>query len=90
MEKVITSLNATNYQGSFSFDGGSGSFNADTNKALQNISGNKDGVGSFDAYRMGAEDFSYNLHPASLEQAGALATIDGGSVAAVQEELDAE
>lgn len=87
---VITELNATNYVGRFAYEGATGNFNCNGQKKIQNISGNKDGIGSFDAYRMGAEDFSYNLHPASLEQAGALATIAGGSVAAVQEELDSE
>lgn len=87
---VITELNATNYTGRFAYEGTTGNFNCDGSKKIQNISGNKENVGSFDAYRMGMEEFSYNLHPASLDQAGALATIAGGAVAAVQEELDAE
>lgn len=89
MEKVITSLNATNYQGSFSFDGGSGSFNTDGNKTLQNINGNKEGIGSFDAYKMG-EGFQYNPHFSDVTKAADLISLMTGAISAVEAELAEE
>ena len=86
MEKVITSLNATNYQGSFSFDGGSGSFNTDANKVLQNINGAKEGLGSFDAYRMG-DTFQYNPHFSDISKASELIALMTGSINAIEDEL---
>ena len=86
MEKVITSLNATNYQGSFSFDGGSGSFNTDGNKTLQSINGSKEGLGSFDAYRMG-DTFQYNPHFSDISKASELIALMTGSINAIEDEL---
>lgn len=86
MEKVITSLNATNYQGSFSFDGGSGSFNTDANKVLQSINGSKEGLGSFDAYRMG-DTFQYNPHFSDITKASELIALMTGSINAIEDEL---
>ncbi len=86
MEKVITSLNATNYQGSFSFDGGSGSFNPDGNKPLQSINGSKEGLGSFDAYRMG-DTFQYNPHFSDISKASELIALMTGSINAIEDEL---
>lgn len=87
MEKVITSLNATNYQGSFSFDGGSGSFNTDANKVLQNINGAKEGLGSFDAYKMGETEWSHNLHFSDLTKAADLIAFMTGAINAIEDEL---
>ena len=87
MEKVITSLNATNYQGSFSFDGGSGSFNTDGNKTLQSIYGSKEGLGSFDAYKMGETEGSHNLHFSDLTKAADLIAFMTGAINAIEDEL---
>ena len=87
MEKVITSLNATNYQGSFSFDGGSGSFNTDGNKTLQSINGSKEGLGSFDAYKMGETEWSHNLHFSDITKAADLIALMTGAISAVEAEL---
>lgn len=87
MEKVITSLNATNYQGSFSFDGGSGSFNTDANQALQNINGAKEGLGSFDAYKMGETEWSHNLHFSDITKAADLIAFMTGAINAIEDEL---
>lgn len=83
---VITSLNATNYQGSFSFDGGSGSFNTDGNKTLQAINGSKEGYGSFDAYKMG-DTYQYNPHFSDITKAADLIAIMTGAISAVEAEL---
>lgn len=88
MEKVITSLNATNYQGSFSFDGGSGSFNTDGNKVLQSINGSKEGLGSFDAYRMG-DAMHYNPHFSDPSKAADLVAVMTGAIEAIETELAA-
>lgn len=88
-DKVITALNATSWNGQFNYEGCTGSFNADGNKTLQNINGNKEGIGSFDAYKMG-DTFQYNLHPTSLDKSAGLAALAGGAVEAVQEELTIE
>lgn len=86
MEKVITSLNATNYQGSFSFDGATGNFNTDGNKTLQSINGSKEGLGSFDAYRMG-DTFQYNPHFSDITKASDLIALMTGSINAIEDEL---
>ena len=86
MEKVITSLNATNYQGSFSFDGANGNFNTDGNKVLQSINGSKEGLGSFDAYRMG-DTFQYNPHFSDISKAADLIAIMTGAINAIEDEL---
>lgn len=86
MEKVITSLNATNYQGSFSFDGANGNFNTDGNKVLQSINGSKEGLGSFDAYRMG-DTFQYNPHFSDISKASELIALMTGSINAIEDEL---
>lgn len=87
MEKVITSLNATNSQGSFSFGGGSGSFNTDGNKTLQSINGSKEGLGSFDAYKMGETEWSHNLHFSDITKAADLIALMTGAINAIEDEL---
>lgn len=85
-EKVITSLNATNWNGQFSYNGASGSFNADQSRKLTNINGSKEGVGSFDAY--GYEDnWQYNPHFSDITKAAELVELMTGAIAAVQAEL---
>lgn len=88
MEKVITSLNATNYQGSFSFDGGSGSFNTDGNKVLQSINGSKEGLGSFDANSVG-DAMHYNPHFSDPSKAADLVAVMTGAIEAIETELAA-
>lgn len=88
-EKVITSLNATSYNGTFAFDGCIGNFNADGNKTLNSINGNKEGIGSFDAYRMG-EGWQYNPHFTDITKAADLIALMTGSINAVEEELAEE
>lgn len=86
---VITKLNPTGFNGEFNYQGATGSFNTDGQKTLNSINGSKEGYGSFDANRWGGPEgeWSYNLHPSSLEKATDLATLAGESVQAVQEEL---
>lgn len=86
---VITSLNATGYNGQFTYEGASGSFNTDGQKNLANINGNKEGVGSFDAYRMG-DAWQYNPHFSDITKATELVTLMTGAITAVQAELDEE
>lgn len=86
-DKVITALNATNWNGQFSYNGASGSFNADGQKKLQNINGSKDGVGSFDAYSNGMESWQYNPHFSDITKAAELVELMTGAIAAVQAEL---
>lgn len=88
-DKVITALNATNWNGQFNYEGCTGNFNADGNKALQNINGNKEGYGSFDAYRMG-EGWNYNPHFSDITKAAELIALMTGSINAVEGELAEE
>lgn len=84
--KIITELNPTNYAGKFA----EGQFNADQNKKLSNINGNNPTIGSFDAYRMGDNQFNYNFHLTDISKAAELATWAAGIVAGIQSELDAQ
>lgn len=84
--KIITELNPTNYAGKFA----EGQFNADQQKRIVNINGNREGVGSFDAYRMGDNQFNYNFHLTDISKAAELATWAAGIVAGIQSELDGE
>lgn len=86
---TITELKASNYTGRFEYSGMTGSFNASGERTLQNVNGNKEGVGSFDAYSMG-ENFNYNLRPTNLETADTLATLVGEVIEALKEELKDE
>ena len=86
MEKVITSLNATNWNGQFNYEGCIGTFNADGNKTLQNINGNKEGIGSFDAYKMG-DGWQYNPHFSDITKAADLIAFMTGAINAIEDEL---
>lgn len=87
---TITELKANSYSGRYEYSGMTGSFSATGEKTLQNVNGNKEGVGSFDAYSMGAENFSYNLHPTSLETADTLAALVGEIIDELKGELSEE
>lgn len=86
-DKVITALNATNWNGQFNYEGCTGNFNADGNKTLQNINGNKEGIGSFDAYKMGETEWSHNLHFSDLTKAADLIAFMTGAINAIEDEL---
>ncbi len=86
MEKVITSLNATNWNGQFNYEGCIGTFNADGNKAIQDINGNKEGIGSFDAHKMG-DGWQYNPHFSDITKAADLIAIMTDTISAVEAEL---
>lgn len=49
-EITITSLEITSRNGTYAYDGGSGSFNTAGESLLRSISGIKPGVGTFEAY----------------------------------------
>jgi hypothetical protein len=87
MANLITEISATGYRGKFAAEGFTGTFAANSAKVLTTISGARDGLGSFDAYKEEEDQFSYNLHPVSLDKAGELATLAGTVVDAVGAEL---
>lgn len=89
MTKVIKSLNATNYNGSFSFKTVQGSFSTDGSKNLTSINGSVPDLGSFDASG-NVDSMSYSLHYSDTSRAAELAEIAHEAVAAVQAELAAE
>lgn len=85
-EKVITSLNATNWNGQFNYEGCTGNFNADGNKTIQNINGNKEGYGSFEVSKMG-DTYQYNPHFSDITKAADLIALMTGAISAVEAEL---
>jgi len=85
-KNIITELNPTNYAGKFA----EGQFNADQQKRISNINGNNPSLGSFDAYRMGDNQFNYNLHFSNPDNAKPLADWAAGLVTGIQAELDAQ
>lgn len=86
---VITTLNATSWNGQYEYDGCVGSFDANSDKVIQNINGNKEGLGSFDANRFG-DTFNYNPHFSDLSKAGELIALMTDAISAVEEELAEE
>lgn len=89
MTKVIKSLNAVNYNGSFAYKTVQGSFSTDGSKNLTSINGSVTDLGSFDAGGFG-DSMSYSLHYSDTSRAAELAEIAHEAVAAVQAELAAE
>lgn len=75
--------------GSFQYEEGtvkvSGSLTVNEKK-IQNINGQVDTLGSFDAYK-GGENLQFNLHPVSIDKAAALAEAVQAAVAAVEAKL---
>ena len=55
-------------------------------KTIQNINGQVDTLGSFDAYK-GGENLQFNLHPVSIDKAAALVEAVQAAVAAVEGQL---
>lgn len=84
---VITDLSATNWNGQFNYQGATGSFSADGQKILNNINGQKDGVGSFDANRWDGQNWNYNPHFSDPTKAAELVDLMTGAIAAIQAEL---
>ncbi|MBQ9660690.1 MAG: hypothetical protein IJV37_05440 [Bacteroidales bacterium] len=75
--------------GSFQYEEGAVKSNGDLSvdgKTINNINGQVEGLGSFDAYRSG-EDLQYNLHPTSIDKGAQLAEAVAAVVAAVVAKL---
>ena len=81
---IITELNATNWAGKFA----EGAFNANQQKKIMNIHGEKEDIGSFEAYRSG-DQMNYDLHFSDPSKAAELASWASGIVEGIQAELDA-
>ena len=82
---LITSLNPISYQGTFE----GGTFSCDQNKVLTGINASS-ALGSFDAYRMDADNFNYNFHLTDVGKAKELADWAAGLVESIQAELASE
>lgn len=87
MEKVITSLNATNWNGQFNYEGCTGNFNADGNKMLNSINGNKEGIGFFEASKMMGDEWEYRPRFSDITKAADLIAFMTGAISAVEAEL---
>lgn len=83
---VITELKASSYTGKFNYNDLIGSFTCGKEKNINNISGSKENIGSFEAYSNG-DSFEYNLHPVSLDMSAELTELVGGAVQSVASEL---
>lgn len=86
MEKYITSINAINYRGTFSFENTKGNFTTDGNKKLTNINGSDPELGSFDVSGYDNE-MNYNLSPRTIDSASELADTVKRIVSAIIVEL---
>jgi len=75
--------------GSFQYEEGTVKVNGSltvNEKKIQNINGQVDTLGSFDAFKNG-EDLKFNLHPISIDKAADLAEAVQAAVAAVEGQL---
>ncbi len=75
--------------GSFQYEEGTVKVNGSltvNEKKIQNINGQVDTLGSFDAFKNG-EDLKFNLHPVSIDKAATLAEAVQAAVAAVEGQL---
>ena len=75
--------------GSFQYEEGTVKVNGSltvNEKKIQNINGQVDTLGSFDAFKNG-EDLKFNLHPVSIDKGAALVEAVQAAVAAVEGQL---
>ena len=75
--------------GSFQYEEGTVKVNGSltvNEKKIQNINGQVDTLGSFDAFKNG-EDLKFNLHPVSIDKAASLVEAVQAAVAAVEGQL---
>ena len=75
--------------GSFQYEEGTVKVNGSltvNEKKIQNINGQVDTLGSFDAFKNG-DDLKFNLHPVSIDKAAALAEAVQAAVVAVEGQL---
>ena len=75
--------------GSFQYEEGTVKVNGSltvNEKKIQNINGQVDTLGSFDAFKNG-EDLKFNLHPVSIDKGAALVEAVQAAVAAVEAKL---
>lgn len=75
--------------GSFQYEEGTVKVNGSltvNEKKIQNINGQVDALGSFDAYK-GGENLQFNLHPVSIDKGASLAEAVQAAVAAVEAKL---
>ena len=93
VNSVITEINPTGFNGKFEYQGATGTWSASGDKTLQNIQGNKEGYGSFDANRRGGPEgnqWSYNPHFTDPTKAAELVDLMTGAIAAIQAELSVD
>jgi hypothetical protein len=75
--------------GSFQYEEGTVKVNGSltvNEKKIQNINGQVDTLGSFDAFKNG-EDLKFNLHPVSIDKGASLVEAVQAAVAAVEGQL---
>lgn len=86
MNKVIKTITASNYRGSFDTGSVSGNFQTDGEKNIVNIDGVAKDLGSFDAYR-GGEELSFTFRPETIDKGAALVEAAKKAVDSVKAEL---
>lgn len=89
---VITEIAPTGFGGKFNYEGATGTFTTDGQKSLREISGSKEGYGSFDAntWTNPEGQWTYNPHFTDPTKAADLITIMMDSIEAVEADLSQE
>ena len=84
---VIKNLVPTGFFSEFEYEDATGTLTTDGQKALQSFIGGKEGVGSFDARKLGDGTWQYNPHYTDPEMAEELNALMVGARAAIEAEL---
>lgn len=86
--KTIKNLSVIGYNAEFEYAGATGTFSASGEKKVTQINGFKEGVGNFDANRIG-DAMHYNPHFSDPSKAADLVAVMTGAIEAIETELAA-